>query len=200
MHPDLIAWDFDGGLNHNFIDGRFIWADTLREDFGLEASSFQSYVFRSERVDAVMTGQVDLYDVVAGWLYEENSPVKSADFIDYWFSSDEYPDEEVLGWIKTTKARSVMATNNEAYRTKHIAEVMGYSQHMEHIFASGHLGVAKPNSAFYEAIESWSGLSGSKILLVDDRLENIEAASARGWQAFYFTSETRSALPQVLGL
>lgn len=200
MPPALIAWDFDGVLNRNVVDGRFIWADRMDRDLGLDRVAFQRHVFGPGRAVEVMTGRIDLRQAVAEWLEDQGSDIGAEAFIDYWFTRDIFPDEEVLGWLRGSAARSVMATNNEAYRTRFIADDMGFADVVEHIFASGHLGCAKPEGAYFQAIEAWSGTAPSEILLVDDLGENVEAACARGWQAFHFTPHTRDLLPEVLGL
>jgi putative hydrolase of the HAD superfamily len=77
---------------------------------------------------------------------------------------------------------------------------MGFHTRMRKIFASGPLGVKKPDGAFFAAIEAWAGHAPQDILLIDDAEKNILAASARGWQTFHFTDETRARLPEVLGI
>ena len=53
-------------------------------------------------------------------------------------------------------------------------------------FISGHMGVIKPEPQIYQMLETGSGLSGEALLFTDDRLENINAAAARGWQTHLF--------------
>lgn len=53
-------------------------------------------------------------------------------------------------------------------------------------FISGHMGVIKPDPQIYQMLEIESGLSESELLFTDDRVENIEAAAARGWQTHLF--------------
>jgi HAD superfamily hydrolase (TIGR01509 family) len=43
-------------------------------------------------------------------------------------------------------------------------------------------GVMKPDTGIYEVVERQCGYSGSDILYIDDRPENIAAGAARGWQ------------------
>ena len=62
------------------------------------------------------------------------------------------------------------------------------------------MGVRKPDPAFFARIEEWSGHAPGDHLLVDDSEKNIEAALARGWQAFHFTDATRADLPATLGI
>ena len=41
----------------------------------------------------------------------------------------------------------------------------------------------KPAAGIYEAMESMAGAKGADLVYIDDRLENIEAGAARGWEA-----------------
>lgn len=53
-------------------------------------------------------------------------------------------------------------------------------------FISGHMGVIKPDPPIYEMLEQGSGLAGADLLFTDDRIDNINAAAARGWQTHLF--------------
>jgi 2-haloacid dehalogenase len=54
-------------------------------------------------------------------------------------------------------------------------------------YISGHMGVTKPDPRIYAMVEADCGLAPERLLLADDRAENIEAARARGWQGHLFT-------------
>jgi len=196
----LIAWDFDGVLNRNIRDGRFFWADDLEADLGISLEGFQKHMFGPDRIRQIVRGQLDLREELAGFLAATGSAQSADAVMDYWFEKDMHLDAQVLGWLRAAKARCVLATNNEAHRTRYIAETMGLGAEVEHIFASGPMGVAKPDDGFFEMIEAWSGEPRAQILLIDDTAKNIDAAAARGWQGFHFTDATRDALPAVLGL
>lgn len=61
---------------------------------------------------------------------------------------------------------------------------------------SGNEGCVKPEARIYELIEERSGLTGADLFFVDDRPENIAAASARGWGGRVFEGpETIPDLP-----
>ncbi|MEX0287068.1 MAG: HAD family hydrolase [Paracoccaceae bacterium] len=196
----LIVWDFDGVLNANIRDGRFVWADRLQDDLGVDPGAFSDFVFRSGRIRDVVRGRLDLRDVVAGWLSDQGHDITADAFLDYWFANDAIPDEQVTGWMMKAAGRRVIGTNNEARRAAYIEGPMGYGARVERVFASGRMGVAKPDAGFFEAIEQWSGAAPRDILLIDDSLPNIEACIERGWQGFHFSVATRNALPQRLGL
>jgi epoxide hydrolase-like predicted phosphatase len=69
-----------------------------------------------------------------------------------------------------------------------------------YIFSYEH-GAMKPDARLYEVVERQSGRRGTDILYLDDRLENIEAGAARGWQVILQeTPEKTRAAIQKLGL
>ncbi len=55
-------------------------------------------------------------------------------------------------------------------------------------YISGHMGVAKPESAIYQMLENDCGVAPDRLLFADDCLENIAAAEARGWKGHIFES------------
>jgi HAD superfamily hydrolase (TIGR01509 family) len=57
----------------------------------------------------------------------------------------------------------------------------------------------KPDAGIYAALENLSGLRGSDLLYLDDRPENVEAGSARGWRA-WLHSDPAATMPRVLDL
>ncbi len=53
-------------------------------------------------------------------------------------------------------------------------------------YVSGYLGVIKPDPRIYEILEDDCGVDTAGLFFIDDRPENIEAATARGWQGHIF--------------
>jgi 2-haloacid dehalogenase len=53
-------------------------------------------------------------------------------------------------------------------------------------YISGRMGTIKPEAAIYAAVERDCGLPPETLLFTDDRPENIDAATARGWQGHLF--------------
>ncbi|MEM8848564.1 MAG: HAD-IA family hydrolase [Pseudomonadota bacterium] len=51
---------------------------------------------------------------------------------------------------------------------------------------SGDLKAQKPDAPIYEAMEAATGLDRGALLFTDDRLDNIQAADARGWRTHLF--------------
>ena len=64
-----------------------------------------------------------------------------------------------------------------------------------YVFSYEH-GSMKPDVKLYEVVESMTGANGRDILFIDDRKENVDAGTARGWQVIHHRSsaETSAAL------
>lgn len=196
----LIAWDFDGVLNKGHQGGFDAWQAEFEADLGVSAAVFTDFIFSDGKFNAVLNGERDLLDLLKDYTKTHAVPHAPETVLDYWLTKDAVVDPQVLGWLTACPIQGVIATNNEHRRADYMWEVMGFKAHMAKIFASGPLGVKKPDGRFFAAIEEWSGLSPSDILLIDDAEKNIHAASSRGWQTFHFTDETRYKLPAVLGV
>lgn len=196
----LVAWDFDGVLNKGYPGGYEDWQQSFEADLGCSAKAFTEFVYTQDNFVPILTGQRDLMDLLADYVARHEVPHSPRAVLDYWLSKDANADPQVLGWLDRCALPGVIATNNEAHRARFMWEDMGFKTRMQHIFASGPLGVKKPDGQFFAAIEAWSGLEPSDILLVDDAEQNIRAAEARGWRVFHFTDETRTGLPDLLGI
>ncbi|WP_147108664.1 HAD family hydrolase [Tateyamaria sp. syn59] len=198
MSLKIIVWDFDGVLNANIVDGRFVWADTLMEDWGIELAALAGHLFHPDRLAGIMRGHVDLRAELAAWLQIEGHEVDADEFMAYWFARDALPDGEVLAHLNRPDARHVIGTNNEPRRASYIEEQMGFGKLVERIFASGRIGHAKPDAAYFEHIEAWSAAPRAAHILIDDTKRNVDAAQARGWEAFHFTDQSRAGLTAFL--
>jgi putative hydrolase of the HAD superfamily len=51
------------------------------------------------------------------------------------------------------------------------------------------IGVAKPSTGAYLAVEARLGLSGDQLAFFDDRAANVVGARSRGWRAFVWESQ-----------
>ncbi|MEM8851345.1 MAG: HAD-IA family hydrolase [Pseudomonadota bacterium] len=181
----VVAWDFDGVLNRSIRDGRFLWAEQFEADIGHALDGFVAATFRKDW-DAVMTGRADLRDRVAAWADEVGYGPGPDALIDYWFAHDARPDPTMLALMDRVEGlglRQVIATNNERRRAAYIEQDMGFGARVETIFASGRLGVAKPDRAFFDLVATQVDVPPDEIVLIDDLTRNVEAACAAGWRA-----------------
>ncbi|KMW57585.1 putative hydrolase (HAD superfamily) [Candidatus Rhodobacter oscarellae] len=196
----VIAWDFDGVLNDNVKDGRFVWADDFETFTGQSLARFKAFVFEKD-FQQVITGQEDLRDRVAIWANAVGYAPGADAMLEEWFSRDFHPNAQVLAELDHARdhgARQVMATNNEWRRTKRIGAHPAFGARMERIFASGEMGACKPNQDYFEAVTTGLGVVPGQMMLVDDLAANVAAARASGWAAFHFTEATRGALRRAV--
>ena len=81
----------------------------------------------------------------------------------------------------------VFALTNFGIQTFEIAEpVYPFLGEFDRRYISGHMGVIKPEPQIYEMVEQDCGLDPATLLFADDRIDNINAAAARGWQVHLF--------------
>ena len=187
-------------LNKGHQGGFDAWQAEFEADLGVSAGVFTEFMFSDGKFNAVLNGERDLLDLLTDYTKTHAIPHAPEAVLDYWLAKDAVVDTQVLGWLTACPVQGVIATNNEHRRADYMWETLGFKAHMAKIFASGPLGVKKPDGRFFAAIEEWSGLAPADILLIDDAEKNIHAANARGWQTFHFNAETRHNLPAVLGV
>jgi len=201
MAQRIIAWDFDGVLNRNIVDGAFVWKANFDEDMGASVEDFSEFVFRSGRFSDVLIGKRDIKDIVAEWVETSNCDKTASEVLDYWFAKDALPDAETLklldrsrdlGWL------NVIATNNEARRAAYIEQQMGFGDKIESVFAAGPMGCKKPDPTFFKTIETALDARPNDLMLIDDKEENVLAAKSLGWSGFYFRDGDHAGLEQAL--
>lgn len=97
-------------------------------------------------------------------------------------------DEHVYAIIEELKAaghRVVCATNTEEAHYAHHRDAGQYDI-FDAVYASLHLGEAKPDASFFEAILAKEGIAPEEAIFIDDLGENCESAHALGIHAFHF--------------
>ncbi|MBB5723045.1 2-haloacid dehalogenase [Loktanella ponticola] len=82
----------------------------------------------------------------------------------------------------------VFALSNFGIQTFDVAKpVYPFLTEFDRSYISGHMGVIKPDATIYQMVEDDCGLDPATLLFTDDRIDNITAARARGWQTHVFT-------------
>ncbi|MFN3662131.1 HAD family hydrolase [Yoonia sp.] len=81
----------------------------------------------------------------------------------------------------------VFALTNFGIQTFEIAEpVYPFLGEFDRRYISGHMGMIKPDAQIYQMVEDDCGVDPTALLFTDDRIDNINAANARGWQTHLF--------------
>ncbi len=81
----------------------------------------------------------------------------------------------------------VFALSNFGIETFDIAKpVYPFLTEFDRSYISGHMGVTKPDAQIYAMVEADCGLPPESLLFADDRADNIDTATSRGWQTHLF--------------
>jgi putative hydrolase of the HAD superfamily len=193
---DVVVWDFDGVINRNYDESGFLWSRALERDLGVSASAVQG-VFFGEAWSRVLSGKLDIRDLLAGCLPSMGYAGTPQSFLDYWMERDFYIDHEVLAVMKRLRAMGkvqAIGTNNEPVRTDLLWTKYEMNRICDRLFSSSSLGVAKPDWEFYAVVRNAFGISPHRLLLIDDTPKNIEGARDAGWQVLPYGDYSRGQL------
>jgi FMN phosphatase YigB (HAD superfamily) len=129
----------------------------------------------------------------------------SADEFASYFADIFFPMDSMIqlhAELRSKKIPTYIFSNTNELAVGHIRRSFPFFNHFDGYILSYEIGAMKPNAKIYESLEKLSGRKGPEIFYIDDRLENIQAAAARGWQtALHETTEkTRPALEEFLSV
>lgn len=112
------------------------------------------------------------------------------DWHDNWIelASPEIPHSVRLLRALRNKGVPVFAlTNFGVQNFDYACTVYPFLTEFDRAYVSGRMQMVKPHAPIYAAVEDDCGVAPERLLFADDRVENIDAASTRGWQVHHFT-------------
>ena len=188
------VFDVDGVLLKPWV-----WRDHLIMEYGLLPE--QTLDFFNGPFQDCIVGKADLYQVPAPFLPAWGISFSVKEFVDLWFETDSEVIESTFNFIDeisgTADSLSI-ATNQEAYRSRHLWEELGLKEFFQHAFVSSDMGVKKPLPAYFEKVQAALDAAPGDIVFVDDAEMNVTAAAARGWRAVHYRDESSlSEIPRA---
>lgn len=103
------------------------------------------------------------------------------------------PIDEIIDLHSRLRQRGMptyICSNTNPLAVDHMRRCFPFLKDFDgYVFSYEH-GAMKPDPKIYEVVESMTGRRGPALLYIDDRLENIEAAQARDWQAIHHQTPT----------
>ena len=97
------------------------------------------------------------------------------------------PDSVHLLRALRSKGVPVFSLTNFGVETfDYAASIYSFLNEFDRDYVSGRMGVIKPDPQIYEMLEEDCGVPRDRLLFTDDRMDNIAAARARGWQTHHF--------------
>lgn len=96
--------------------------------------------------------------------------------------------------------KTYIFSNTNDLAIEHVERNFPFFKNFDGYIYSCNVGAMKPHAKIYAAMEKLCGRSGADIIYLDDRLENIQAGSARGWQSILHETpgQTRASLEKIL--
>jgi len=87
-------------------------------------------------------------------------------------------------------------SNTNDLAIEHVRRDFPFFAHFDGYIFSYEVGAMKPLPAIYEAMEKMCGRSGTDLIYLDDRADNIAAGAARGWRTILHETpeQTRATL------
>jgi FMN phosphatase YigB (HAD superfamily) len=111
------------------------------------------------------------------------------------------PMVELHSALRKAGIPTYIFSNTNDLAVSHIRKNFPFFNNFDGYILSYEVGAMKPDAKIYEALETMAGKRGPDVLYLDDRLENVSAGAARGWQVILQeTPEKTLAAIRKLGL
>ncbi|NRA99007.1 MAG: HAD family phosphatase [Rhodobacteraceae bacterium] len=113
------------------------------------------------------------------------------DWHDHWIELAAPVIDHSLSLLRALRAKGtpVFALTNFGIDSFAYAETQyPFLAEFDRRYISGHMGVIKPDPEIYRMVEADCGIAPDRLLFADDRHDNIDAATARGWHGHLFTN------------
>lgn len=180
-----IIFDADGML---IIGKRF--SEHLQEKFGITTEDTSDF-FRGEFQDCLI-GKKDLREELSTNLPLWGWKGTLEDFLQEWFAKEFNVFDtrfiEIFTMLKNKGIKLYLATNNEKHRTDALVGQNNFQDYFDDIFASGYVGLLKPNKDFFEHIVEKTGFTPDELMFWDDDIENIDGARNAGLRCGHYVS------------
>jgi putative hydrolase of the HAD superfamily len=187
MFPfDVILFDVGGVLLTNGWDHNER-AEAARQ-FELDVTGMEAR--HAEVYPAWESGTITGKDYLTHVIFNEPRSFSRGAFFSFMLSQSKLLPDGALGILKEVAASKrcmVGALNNEARETNEYRfREFGIREHISVALSSCYLGLRKPDAAIYHRALDILGRPAERILFIDDRAENVEAAVAVGMKGIVF--------------
>jgi len=191
MTVKCLMLDVDGVLVCGRPSDGQHWTTGLAVDLGVMPRDLANHFFKAEWNDVVI-GRKPLLPTLRAAMANIAPLVSAEDLIAYWFEMDSHIIEPVLSDLRAARKDGLpvfLATNQDHARADYLMHNMGLRDEVDGIVYSAKAGHQKPDTGFYAFAETMTGYRPSDLLFVDDTLQNVQAAAARGWSAVHWNAD-----------
>ena len=158
--------------------------------FGLDYKSFRAFYGIYDK--DLMEGKMDGMEFLRVFEKEYNVKVDENLFITDFHPFPNYFVMGVIDELRKNGHRCVLGSNTFA---PHISVVRNMEDkplsHLDHLYLSHEMGIAKPDVEFFDYILREEGVRPEDTVFVDDRIDNINAASSIGIKTLLYNDNNR---------
>jgi putative hydrolase of the HAD superfamily len=188
---DVVLFDVGGVLLTNGWD--HIERAAVLEQFSLDKQAFESR--HPDPYDALERDTISMLDYLNATVFYEPRSFSPDEFIATMkLQSLPLADNAicVLAEIASSRKFLVGVLNNES-RLLHEYRMQKYdlAQHLDVQLSSPYLALRKPEPAIYRRALDILGRPGNRVIFIDDRKGNTDAAAATGMHAIQFLGEQK---------
>ncbi|WP_225429880.1 HAD family hydrolase [Deinococcus detaillensis] len=183
--PQVLFWDIGGVLLTNGWD-RDQRAGVVAR-FGLDAAEF------GERHKLVVSelelGRLSLDEYLDQTVFYQPRDFSKESFRAAMYGQSQ-PNLPTLALARRLgQGRRMYSLNNEGDNLNaHRIDTFGLREFLLGFFTSCYLGVMKPNPAIYRLGMQLAHISADQAVMIDDRIQNVEAARRTGMRAIQYVS------------
>jgi putative hydrolase of the HAD superfamily len=190
MFPfDVVLFDVGGVLLTNGWDTR---ERALAIDhFHLDQEGFEAR--HREAYPAWERGAVPVKAYLDATVFNEPRGFSQNEFFAFMLARSKVLPNGALGTLKELAASNkcmLGALNNEARETnEYRLNTFGLRNYFKVTLSSCYLGLRKPDAAIYQTALDLLGRPAERIMMIDDRIENVDAAVKAGMKGILFEGE-----------
>ena len=188
-----VLWDADGVLQQVPSS----WFELLEGIIGKdEALALLDLLL--PQMEAAIRGDVAMTERLPAALEERGLATHVEQVSEVWGTIDTLEDSRSL--VRELRRAGIgchLATNQDDLRTSYMRARMGYDDLLDRSFYSCEMGVAKPDESFFHRISEELEVELSRLVFVDDTLENVHSAQSAGLPALFW--HHRDGVPVLRG-
>lgn len=163
----------------------------LERKYGISHKNVQP--FFKDKFYNCLVGKSDLKTEIKPYLKNWGWKKSVNAFLEFWFKTEDRPNKNLIDYIKKIHAKkvvTVLATNQEKYRTRFMANEMNFKNVFHMIISSADAKSKKPHKKFfsfiYKQLKQKYGFKKEEIVFWDDNDKNVSAANKFGFQSFQY--------------
>jgi len=180
----VILFDIDGII----ITGRkHLFSERLASEYNISQELVEEF-FRTDFRECTF-GRADLKEKISPHLDKWNWGNGVEKLLEYWFTSENKTDKEVLDTVSRLRSRGIkcyIATRQEKYRSRYLLETLGLRKYFDGAFITCDIGYDKSQTEFWEYVLKKLEAKPEEIMFFDDTTKNIQFAESLGVKAIFY--------------